>query len=87
MCAFQYRKVRHQWFSSNSIGLSKSPQWLSVERARDKEDGEDDIIEVEARAVLDKDLGGPWDKTELPDGEVLCFRRWSLIRKSLGIYI
>ncbi|KAK3934864.1 hypothetical protein QBC46DRAFT_358676 [Diplogelasinospora grovesii] len=75
ICAFQYRKVRHRWLSSNSIDtsrLSKSPRWSSVERGRDEEDGEDDIIEVEAMA-LDK-LDGEWDRQDAADGEILFIR-------------
>jgi hypothetical protein len=75
VCAFQYRKVRHRWLSSNSIDtlrLSKSPRWwYSTERGRDEEDGQDDIIEVEAIPV--DELDGVWDREEA-DGEILLIR-------------
>lgn len=73
--AFQYRKIRHKWLSSKTIDtsrLSKSPRWASVERGRDEEDGEDDIIEVEA-IPLDG-LDGKWDEQEVADGETLLIR-------------
>lgn len=77
ICAFQYRKVRHRWFSSNSIDtsrLSKSPRWSSVERGRDEEDGEDDIVEVEAIPLPENELDGEWDRKETPVGEILLVR-------------
>ncbi len=75
ICAFQYRKVRHRWLSSNSIDtsrLSKSPRWSSVERGRDEEDGEDDIIEVETIPV--EELDGRWQRQEVLGGEILLIR-------------
>jgi hypothetical protein len=77
ICAFQYRKVRHRWFSSNSIDtarLSASPRWSSVERSRDEEDGEDDIMEVEAIPVPEEELDGKWARKEAPAGEILLIR-------------
>ncbi|KAG7424475.1 hypothetical protein Forpi1262_v014529 [Fusarium oxysporum f. sp. raphani] len=77
VCAFQYRKIRHRWLSSKSTGtfrLSKSPRWSSVERGRDEEDGEDDIIEVEATPVPEEALHGEWDRMDAPDGEILLIR-------------
>ncbi|KAH7232459.1 hypothetical protein B0J15DRAFT_530261 [Fusarium solani] len=84
ICAFQYRKVRHRWFSSNSIEtlrLSKSPWWSSVERGRDEEDGEDEIIEVEAIPLPEEELDGEWDRKEAPLGEILLIRAEEQIEK------
>lgn len=39
-----------------------------MERARDEEDGEDDIIEVGLEKV--NDLGGDWDKQVVEEGSV-----------------
>jgi hypothetical protein len=75
VCAFQYRKLRHRWLSSRTVDtseLSKVPRWSSVERGRDDEEGEDDIIEVELTAV--DDLDGEWDRQEVSEGEYLVIR-------------
>lgn len=61
--ALEYRKLCHRWLSSKHVDnsrLSGVRQWPSMERSRDEEDGEDDIIEVEMTEVdgLDED----WDK-------------------------
>jgi hypothetical protein len=75
ICAFQYRKVQHRWLSSSSIDtsrLSKSPRWSSVERGRDEEDGQDDIIEVEM--IPAEELDGKWQRQEVPGGETLLIR-------------
>lgn len=50
VCAIQYRQLRHNWLSSKEMDagqLSKVRQWSSMERTRDEEDGEDDIVQVE----------------------------------------
>jgi hypothetical protein len=75
ICAFQYRKIRHKWFSSSGLDtsrLSKSPRWSSVERGRDEVDGQDDIIEVEAMSL--DNIDGIWDREEAPGGEILLMR-------------
>lgn len=75
VCAIEYRKIRHKWLSSKRIEkcqLSDVRQWPSMERARDEEDGEDDIIEVELEDV--GDLDGHWDK-QILDHEVVLIRR------------
>ncbi|EXM14337.1 hypothetical protein RAB80_016453 [Fusarium oxysporum f. sp. vasinfectum] len=77
ICALQYRKIRHRWLSSKSTDtfrLSKSPRWSSVERSRDEEDGEDDIIKVEAAPLSENGLDGKWDKMDALGGEVLLIR-------------
>ncbi|PWI64612.1 hypothetical protein PCL_09506 [Purpureocillium lilacinum] len=74
VCAIDYRKLRHEWLSSKRIErvrLSNVRQWSSMERARDEEDGEDDIIEVELGVV--DGLRGDWDK-HVVDGETLLIR-------------
>jgi hypothetical protein len=75
VCAFQYRKLQHRWLSSRAIDtsrLSKVPRWSSVERGRDDEEGQDDIIEVEMTSM--HDLDGEWDREELSGGECLLIR-------------
>ncbi|PWI64022.1 hypothetical protein PCL_00443 [Purpureocillium lilacinum] len=74
VCAIQYRKLRYEWLSSKRIEksrLSNVRQWSSMERARDEEDGEDDIIDVALKEVDDLDRG--WDK-HVVEGEVLLIR-------------
>lgn len=74
ICAFQYRKIRHRFLSSSRLDtsrLSKSPRWSSVERGRGEEDGEDDVVEVEA--VLVDDLDGQWGQQQV-DGDTLCIK-------------
>ncbi|KAI0854038.1 hypothetical protein F5Y00DRAFT_222163 [Daldinia vernicosa] len=74
VCAIEYRKVRYQWLSSKRIEksrLSNVRQWPSRERARDEEDGEDDIIDVDLTEV--QDLDGDWD-TETVDNKILFIR-------------
>lgn len=69
VCAIEYRKLRHEWLSSKRIEksrLSNVRQWSSMERARDEEDGEDDIIEVGLGDV--ESLDGDWDKRALEGG-------------------
>ncbi|KHO00522.1 uncharacterized protein MAM_01300 [Metarhizium album ARSEF 1941] len=86
ICALQYRKVRHRWFSSNNIDtsrLSKSHWWSSVERGRDEEDGEDDIIKVEAIPVAEEELRGEWDKMEAPEGEILLIQKEEQVGKQV----
>ncbi|PWI64075.1 hypothetical protein PCL_00007 [Purpureocillium lilacinum] len=62
------QSVRRDWLSSKRIEksrLSDVRQWPSMERARDGEDGEDDIIKVR---VEDMDsLDGNWDKQSVQD--------------------
>jgi len=75
ICAFQYRKVQHRWLSSNSldaIQLSKLPRWSSLERRRDEEKGEDDILEVQS-VPLNK-LEGKWIQEDLLEGEIISIR-------------
>lgn len=60
VCAFEYRKLCHRWLSSKHVDnsrLSGVRQWSSMERSRDEEDGEDDVIEVELTEVDGLDLG------------------------------
>lgn len=74
VCAFQYRKLRYRWLSSNNIDksrLSKSPRWSCLERGRDEEDGEDDIIEVNTEEL--GQLDGEWERREAGE-EVLLAR-------------
>ncbi|KAI1741793.1 hypothetical protein F4680DRAFT_415125 [Xylaria scruposa] len=68
VCAVEYRKVSHAWLSSKHIDkarLSNVRQWPSRERARDEEDGEDDIIEVELTEV--QCSGSDWDTKVVGD--------------------
>lgn len=84
VCAFQYRKVRYRWFSSNSIDtsrLSRCPRWASVEKCRGEEDSEDDIIEVQMMPLQEKELDGDWDRMETPVGEILLIRAQEQIEK------
>lgn len=74
VCALEYRKVCHRWLSSKHVDksrLSKVCHWPSVERSRDEEDGEEDIVEVELAKL--QGLGGNWDKEVVGD-EVLFIR-------------
>lgn len=74
VCAIEYRKIRYEWLSSKRIEksrLSNVRQWPSMERARDEEDGEDDIIEVGLEDV--DDLDGDWVK-QTAEGEILLIR-------------
>lgn len=59
ICALQYRKVRHAWLSSKRVDKSRlsQPWWSSVERWRDEEEGEDDVIKVELAQLEDLDEG------------------------------
>jgi hypothetical protein len=74
ICAFQYQKVCHRWLSSRSIDkatLAKTPRWSAGDRWRDKEEGVENILEVETT-----DLGrlqGKWDK-EVADDETLLLQ-------------
>ncbi len=70
VCALEYRKICYGWLPSKHIDkaqLSNVRQWPLMDRARDEEDGEDDIIEVKSSEV--PSLEGEWDK-EVVDGEV-----------------
>lgn len=72
VCALQYRKVCHQWLSSrriDKVSLSKVSRWTAYDRCRDDEEGEDDIIEVEA--VEMQKPGGDWEEVEASTGEIL----------------
>ncbi|PWI64609.1 hypothetical protein PCL_09503 [Purpureocillium lilacinum] len=74
VCAIEYRKLRYEWLSSKRIEkarLSDVRQWSSMERARDEEDGEDDIIDVGLKEL--DDLVGAWDK-HVVEGEILLIR-------------
>ncbi|RTE73086.1 hypothetical protein BHE90_012485 [Fusarium euwallaceae] len=60
VCAFEFRKLCHRWLSSKHVDnsrLSGVRQWSSMERSRDEEDGEDDVVEVELTEVDGSDLG------------------------------
>ncbi|KAK2612043.1 hypothetical protein QQS21_002008 [Conoideocrella luteorostrata] len=68
VCAIEYRKIRHAWLSSKHIDksrLSDVRQWPTMERMRDEEDGEDDIVQVVLEDV--DDLDGDWDKHVVED--------------------
>ncbi|WKT54201.1 hypothetical protein QSH57_004785 [Fusarium oxysporum f. sp. vasinfectum] len=74
VCALEYRKLCHRWLSSKDVDnsrLSEVRQWSSMERSRDEEDGEDDVIEVEL-TVVDY-LNGDWDK-EIVGDQVMFIR-------------
>ena len=77
VCALQYRKIHHRWFSSNkpdSFCLSKSPRWFSVEIARDEQEGEDDVLEVDAVPLEKHECRQEQrscEEMEAPDGETL----------------
>jgi len=74
ICALQYRKVRHAWLSSKRVDKSRlsQPWWSSVERWRDEEEGEDDVIEVELAQVEGLDEG--WVR-EVSGDEVFLVRQ------------
>ncbi len=59
ICALQYRKLRHAWLSTKRVDKTRlsKPWWSSVERWRDEEEGEDDVIEVELVQLDDLDEG------------------------------
>ncbi|KAM7184497.1 hypothetical protein V8F33_012958 [Rhypophila sp. PSN 637] len=59
ICGLQFRKIRHAWLSSKRVDKSRlsQPWWSSVERWRDEEEGEDDLIEVELAELEDLDEG------------------------------
>lgn len=51
VCALQYRKVCHRWFSSKTVGASRlsTVQWVSFAGERgyeEEEDDDEDMIEV-----------------------------------------
>lgn len=74
VCALEYRKIRHKWFSSKEIDksrLSRVCHWPSVEQSRDEEGEEDDMIEVELADVEGPERG--WDK-EVVEGDVVFFQ-------------
>lgn len=63
------------WLSSRRIDTSepsKVPRWSSIERGRDDEEGQNDIMEVELMAV--DDLDEEWDKEEISEGEYVVIR-------------
>jgi len=69
VCAIQYRQLRHNWLSSKEMDarqLSKVRQWSSVERSRDEEDGEDDVVQVD---LVDLDGFENWEKHATKDGD------------------
>ncbi|KAH8198864.1 hypothetical protein TruAng_006972 [Truncatella angustata] len=72
VCALQICKISHSWFSSKRVDTSRlsKPWWSSVERWRDEDDGEDDIIEVELSQV--EDLDEKWAK--VVSGDEVFFR-------------
>lgn len=68
VCALEYRKIRLRWLSSKRLDksrLSNVHQWPTIERSRDEEDGEDDIIQVELVDVQAPD--GIWDRIDVED--------------------
>lgn len=74
VCALQCRRVGHKSLSSTTVDKAKlkKPWWLSVEKWRDEEEGEDDIIDVKVRgqeAVEDDLVGDGWTREEI-DGEI-----------------
>lgn len=74
VCAVQYRKISHRWFSSRDLDnsrLSNTSRWVSVEMDRLGVELEDDAIEV----VLQETEGvdGQWDKEAVGD-ELLLYR-------------
>jgi hypothetical protein len=73
VCALQYRQIRHAWLSSKRVDKARlsQPWWFSVERWRDEEEGEDDIIELKLTQVDGPDEG--WVK-EVRGDEVLLTR-------------
>lgn len=77
VCAIEYCEIRHAWLSSKHIDkarLSNVRQWSTMERARDEEDGEDDIIEVELEEIDQLD-SGDWDKLTVEDSIVFIESR------------
>ena len=74
VCALQYRKIRHTWLSSKFIDKTRLSRswWFSVERWRDEEEGEDDIIEVALTELEGPDEEG-WVK-EVSGDEVFLTR-------------
>jgi hypothetical protein len=72
ICAIQYRQLRHSWLSSKELDasqLSGVRHWYSVERSRDEEDGEDDIVQVD---LIDLDGIESWEKHTAKDADE-CF--------------
>ncbi|VUC23432.1 unnamed protein product [Clonostachys rosea] len=77
ICALQYRKIQHRWLSSrnaDTMRLSKSPRWTSVEKGRDEEEDEDDVIEVESAPILEEALDGKWDRVNVSGSETILMR-------------
>lgn len=61
--AVEYRELCHKWLSTKHIDnfrLSSVRQWPCMERMRDDEDGEEDVIEVEL--INMEGLGDDYDK-------------------------
>jgi hypothetical protein len=78
VCALQYRKIPHKWFSSRRLDMSslKSTRlWLCLEGDRrnmydDEDDEDEDGIEV---GLEDMDnLDGEWDIQQVSTGDVIC---------------
>jgi len=68
ICAIVYRKLWHSWLSSKHIDksrLSEACYWSSMDRARDEEDGEDDIVQVELSDV--QDLDRDWENMTIDE--------------------
>lgn len=75
ICALQYRKVCHRWLSSKKMdkaSLAKVPRWTAGDRWRNEEEGEEDVIEVDAQDGGLPD--GEWNQERAPDGETLIIR-------------
>lgn len=67
-------KIRHAWLSSKLVDKPRlsQPWWYSVERLRDEEEGEDDLIEVELAELEDLDEG--WVR-EASGGSIFLVRQ------------
>ncbi|KAH6665283.1 hypothetical protein F5X68DRAFT_217478 [Plectosphaerella plurivora] len=73
VCAFQYRRIKYQWLSSNVVDtarLSKPLWWFSVESIRAEDPEDDDIIEVELVSEMGE-VDGTWESTEVEPGQVI----------------
>lgn len=72
ICAIQYRQLRHNWLTRKDMDanqLSGVRHWYSVERSRDEEEGEDDIIRVD---LIDMDDIERWERHTTNDTDE-CF--------------
>ena len=72
ICAVQYRKVRHGWFSSKNVEkmkLARDTRWERYDRPRFLQSDGSDMIEVELEEVATYDAARETCTTE--EGEVL----------------